>query len=758
MASVDGTGKVTAITNGTARIVASAEQVADTAIITVAQRAVTLTVTPVRDTIEAGEFVQLSVAAADANGHPVPVEGLTWSSADTTIATVSGSGRVTGKFRGEVRITVRSGAIEGTATINVNIADFRPTSNTTIAGAPVFGRLDIPAGVTVTVSSALNVRVLDSLRISGTLRGDCVNLSITVEGPMRVGGTVDNRCTSAAGVAKALRLINDDEIQFDSTAVIRGGSITVSNNAAVAARLRGTPPWLAASTFAVSPAPCVHRGLYEPANGTNGLDGSPRGDNGGNGSPIVFDCTGDLTINADMYAGGGGNGGDGTASASQGGTGGRGGKGGDLILKSGTRISLFGEFAPGGGGAGGAAKGGPDTKPEAIGGDGGAPGAMVVSAPTTSITAAHIVYGFIRGRGGDATVTAPNGANATASTPAQTPVAGIARGGSAGQIPNDVRLLGDIFTGPITGGLSLRIDHVTVAEGVNGGTATVKGGKGGDGSREFKNGGAGPAHQVSGGFGMSVRVIDNRTGVPVGTPGDGGSAGVQNTFGGLGWSDCLVGSIEPGGEGGAGGVPVMAAGPGGTSPGGSTGQVGKVILLNAANGGDGGNGEQFGAGGAAGNVTVVVGIADAVDSFFLGFPGRPCSYNAIAQATKPVDPAGHEPFLNVMQITQGSVKLLPNNGIEVNFGIKMTGTITRQPNGDFTFTANGSGTIAGHPATGTFTQGKVSVGSEGRVLTVTGIFSFGVGNELPGGLSVSYEVGLIPLHADVSLPRNTRRD
>jgi hypothetical protein len=161
------------------------------------------------------------------------------------------------------------------------------------------------------------------------------------------------------------------------------------------------------------------------------------------------------------------------------------------------------------------------------------------------------------------------------------------------------------------------------------------------------------------------------------------------------------------------------------------------------NGGPGGDGEQRGTGGAPGTVDVVVGVVTADDeSFKPGATGRPCNYTMTAKATVNADPAGHEPFLNLTKITQGAVKLGPNGTIEVTFGITMNGTITPGPNGTFTFTANGSGTISGRTATGTFTNGTIQVDANGRVTNVTGTFAFGAGGELPGGQPISVDVQL----------------
>ena len=109
--AVDSTALVTAVTNGSVEVTASAGEVVGKAIITVAQRAVEMRVWPEADTLFTEDTLRLSAEARDANGHLLAHPDFTWSSGDESVAAVDEGGLVTGVAAGSVEITV----VEGTA-------------------------------------------------------------------------------------------------------------------------------------------------------------------------------------------------------------------------------------------------------------------------------------------------------------------------------------------------------------------------------------------------------------------------------------------------------------------------------------------------------------------------------------------------------------------------------------------------------------------------------------------------------------------
>jgi len=91
IATVNPTGLVTAVGNGTAQIVATSGGVADTVQVLVAQQVASLAITPPLDTIRAlGDTLQLTALAVDGRANPVTGAIIGWTSLATGIATVDG--------------------------------------------------------------------------------------------------------------------------------------------------------------------------------------------------------------------------------------------------------------------------------------------------------------------------------------------------------------------------------------------------------------------------------------------------------------------------------------------------------------------------------------------------------------------------------------------------------------------------------------------------------------------------------------------
>src|SRR2546429_618834 len=76
-------------------------------------------VSPATASLPVGATVQLVATPRDASGNPLPGRVVTWASSNTTVATVSASGVVTGKVAGTATITATSEGQSGTAAITV---------------------------------------------------------------------------------------------------------------------------------------------------------------------------------------------------------------------------------------------------------------------------------------------------------------------------------------------------------------------------------------------------------------------------------------------------------------------------------------------------------------------------------------------------------------------------------------------------------------------------------------------------------------
>lgn len=119
--TVDEAGLMTATGDGTTQVTATAEDVSGTLDLTVSQVVDTVVVSPAADTIEAlGGTVQLAADPQDANGFTVAPATLAWASDDTLVATVDGSGVVTGVAPGTTRITATDGTVTGSADVTVD--------------------------------------------------------------------------------------------------------------------------------------------------------------------------------------------------------------------------------------------------------------------------------------------------------------------------------------------------------------------------------------------------------------------------------------------------------------------------------------------------------------------------------------------------------------------------------------------------------------------------------------------------------------
>ena len=110
VANVNATGLVTAVANGTATITATAGRASSTATVTVAQAVAMVAVAPATATLLTGDTLRLVAEAFDENAHPVESAEFTWSSSDSSVATVDGSGLVRGVAEGVASVTAIAGA------------------------------------------------------------------------------------------------------------------------------------------------------------------------------------------------------------------------------------------------------------------------------------------------------------------------------------------------------------------------------------------------------------------------------------------------------------------------------------------------------------------------------------------------------------------------------------------------------------------------------------------------------------------------
>jgi uncharacterized protein YjdB len=120
VAAVNGSGVVSGVAAGAATVTAACEGQSGTVAITVTVVPVaSVAVSPASATVTVGQTVQLAATPKDANGNPLTGRTVTWATSNAAVATVSGSGLVTGGAAGTATITASSEGRNGTAAISV---------------------------------------------------------------------------------------------------------------------------------------------------------------------------------------------------------------------------------------------------------------------------------------------------------------------------------------------------------------------------------------------------------------------------------------------------------------------------------------------------------------------------------------------------------------------------------------------------------------------------------------------------------------
>ncbi len=120
VATVNGTGLVTAWADGMVVVGAAILDFSSTAQVTVDQRAATIVLTPADTTfLSFGDTVRLAIDAKDAGGNALVEPEFAWSSTDAQIATVDEDGLVTSVGDGTASISASTDGTSGSASITV---------------------------------------------------------------------------------------------------------------------------------------------------------------------------------------------------------------------------------------------------------------------------------------------------------------------------------------------------------------------------------------------------------------------------------------------------------------------------------------------------------------------------------------------------------------------------------------------------------------------------------------------------------------
>jgi len=225
-----------------------------------------------------------SVKLVDISGNPV-------SGVAVTFAVASGGGSITGggattnslgiaavgswtlgatAGANTLTATATGSGITGnpaTFTATGTAAAFSPTTNVSISGNLSYGSINIPAGVTVTLTGDATITVSGAVTIAGTIVGDCKNLSIIATGVLNSSGNINNGCSTTL---------------TDGTFPAPPAPTTRTN----AAALHQAGVCSVASGF-----------IAVPVTAKAGVAGTPNGTKGDDGATWVLQCTGELDIN-----------------------------------------------------------------------------------------------------------------------------------------------------------------------------------------------------------------------------------------------------------------------------------------------------------------------------------------------------------------------------------------------------------------------------------------------------------------------------
>jgi len=175
--TVNGNGLVTGAGSGSATITATSEGKSGTATVTVTTVPVaSVTVTPASANLQTGQTVQLTATARDASGNTLSGRVMTWTSTNTSVVTVNGSGLVGGAGAGSATITATSEGQSGTSTVTVT---FVPVASVTVT----------PASASVQVGQTVQLTATPRDANGNALSGRAVTWSSTNTTVATVSGT-----------------------------------------------------------------------------------------------------------------------------------------------------------------------------------------------------------------------------------------------------------------------------------------------------------------------------------------------------------------------------------------------------------------------------------------------------------------------------------------------------------------------------------------------------------------------------------------
>lgn len=201
IADVTASGVVNAKAPGSTVVFASIDGVLGWANVTVVPVPVaTVTVAPTTNNVSIGQTRQLTATLKDANGNTLSGRVVTWTSSQSSIATVTGSGVVTGVSAGTAVISATSEGKVGTASVTVAGAGVRTVTVTPNAATiPPFGNVQLTATVRDPSGAIISASV--SWTSSNPLVAGVSSTGRVTAGPFTGTVTITAKSGSAEGTA-----------------------------------------------------------------------------------------------------------------------------------------------------------------------------------------------------------------------------------------------------------------------------------------------------------------------------------------------------------------------------------------------------------------------------------------------------------------------------------------------------------------------------------------------------------------------------